>query len=261
MPDTRFFTKYGSKIAVALVLTLGSGLVDIIGYVGVFHLFTAHVTGTTVHLGQSLVLDRHTDVLSATAVLVSFFFASVLGRAMIEAASRRRFHRIASITLGIETIMLAIVAHAAVTPGSTRTLFVSARSPYLYLALLSGAMGLQTATLTGIGPLTVHTTFVTGMVNKLAQLVAHISFRSYDMLRGRSRTLQAYADQSVEAKQAGFIFSIWICYIAGAALGSWSYLSWGIRSLLIAVGALLVGIVTDLFRPLSVQEERDQSER
>ena len=47
-------------------------------------------------------------------------------------------------------------------------------------------MGLQTATLTRIGPLTIHTTFVTGMLNKFAQLLAHGMYHAYDLLRARS---------------------------------------------------------------------------
>lgn len=49
------------------------------------------------------------------------------------------------------------------------------------LSLFAGAMGIQTATLTRIGPLTVHTTFVTGRRNKLAQLVTRWIFLEHDI--------------------------------------------------------------------------------
>jgi hypothetical protein len=61
----------------------------------------------------------------------------------------------------MEAVMLAALAQ--VRPAFAIGLFWS-------LATLAAAMGIQTATLTGIGPLTAHTTFVTGMINKLAAL-------------------------------------------------------------------------------------------
>jgi uncharacterized membrane protein YoaK (UPF0700 family) len=246
------------KIAVALILTFSSGVVDIVGFLGIFRLFTAHVTGTTVHLGQSMVLGKRADVVGAVVVVAAFFLGSVLGRALIETGARRRFRRIASVTLAIEAAMLVIVAAARIaSAASART---APTETFLYLALLAGAMGLQTATLTRVGPLTVHTTFVTGMINKLAQLVSRILFRGYDFLRGRATT-EKRAEQSAECKQASFIFSIWVCYVLGAVAGTAGYLRWGIQSLLVATAGLALCIVTDVFAPLSVAEEREQSER
>jgi uncharacterized membrane protein YoaK (UPF0700 family) len=262
MARTDFFARYKSKIAVALVLTFVSGLVDVVGYVGIFHLFAAHVTGTTVHLGQGIVLGRRTDVIAASSIVAAFFLGGVIGRAIIQAGARRRFRNIASVTLGIEAAMIAFVAAgnvasaragAALIPGMAHT--------YGYLAILAAAMGMQTATLTGIGPLTVHTTFVTGMVNKLAQLVSRILFRGYDFLRGHDDTAEKRTEQSVERKHAIFIFSIWVCYVLGAAGGTASFIRWGFRALFVGIAGLMVGIAADVARPLSVEEEREQSER
>lgn len=250
-----------SKIAVALILTISSGVVDTVGFLGIFGLFTAHVTGTTVHLGQSIVLGKPDEVIAAFVIMAVFFLGSVVGRAIVEAGARQRLRRIASIMLAIEAAMLVFVIAAKLSSGQLGGPTTSAQpGTYLYLALLSGAMGLQTATLTRLGPLTVHTTFVTGMVNKLAQLVSRILFRSYDFLRGRATT-EKRTDQSVESKQAIFVFSIWVCYVLGGIVGTASYLKWGIRALFVAVLGLVLGIVTDAFAPLSIEEEREQSER
>jgi uncharacterized membrane protein YoaK (UPF0700 family) len=262
MPPRHPLSKHKSKIAVALVLTFSSGVVDIVGFLGIFGLFTAHLTGTTVHLGQSIVQGNFDQVAAAFAIVAAFFLGSVLGRAIIEAGARRRFRRVATITLALEAAILAFVAVARAASGHAG--LPTPQSPahlYLYLVLLAGAMGVQTATLTGVGPLTVHTTFVTGMINKLAQLVSHISFRGYDFLRGRGKTTEIRAAQSAESGQAMFIFSIWVCYVLGAVGGTASYMRWGIRALFVAIAGLLVSIITDLFRPLSIEEEHEQSER
>lgn len=39
----------------AVLLTFVAGWVDIVGYLAVYHLFTANMTGTTVHLGHDLI--------------------------------------------------------------------------------------------------------------------------------------------------------------------------------------------------------------
>ena len=254
--------KHKHKIAVALVLTFVSGMVDVVGYAGIFHLFTAHVTGATVHLGRAIALGRRTDVIAACTIVAAFFLGDVFGRAIIETGARRRFRNIASVTLGIQAGMIAFVAAgnlASERSGAARML--GAGHVYIYLAILAWAMGMQTATLTGVGPLTVHTTFVTGMVNKLAQLVSRITFRGYDFLRGRRDAPEKRTEQSAERKQATFIFFIWIFYVLGAVGGTASYVKWGFRALFVAIAGLVAGIATDLVKPLSVEEEREQSER
>ena len=54
MAAKNFFEEHLPKAVVALLLTFAAGLVDIVGYVGVFHFFTAHLTGTSVQLGHGL---------------------------------------------------------------------------------------------------------------------------------------------------------------------------------------------------------------
>ncbi len=259
MPSSPSLGDYKRKIAVALLLTFSSAVVDMVGFLGIFRLFSAHVTGTTEHLGQSIVLGKVEEAIAACIIVLTFFLGSVLGRAIVEAGARRRFRSIASITLTLEAAMLAVVAAVRITSGPPGAHPVPPGT-YIFLALLAGAMGVQTATLTRVGPLTVHTTFVTGMINKLAQLVSRILFRAYDFLRGRA-TVQKRAEQSAESKQALFIFSIWLCYALGAFAGTASYLKWGIQALFVAIVGLVIGILTDMFAPLSVAEEREQSER
>jgi uncharacterized membrane protein YoaK (UPF0700 family) len=102
----------------------------------------------------------------AAVIVTAFFTASVLARGLIEIASRRRFRRVASITLILEAGCLAAVR--------VEQFGVSGR-PYLSVTALAVAVGIQTSTLTGIGPLTVHTTFITGMVVGLTLLSHRIS--------------------------------------------------------------------------------------
>jgi uncharacterized membrane protein YoaK (UPF0700 family) len=247
-----FLLRHGPKLIVALMLTFASGLVDIIGYLGVFHLFTAHLTGTTVHLGQKLVSHGWDEALGAAVIVAAFMGGSLLGRAAIEIGSRRRIQGIASVTLAIESIVLLCVA-------LTSSAFLL--GPYGGIALLAAAMGIQTATLTGVGPLTVHTTFVTGMMNKIAQLVSHILFRSYDLRNSQSPSAVSRQDQRRDIEMTVFLAAIWCCYVGGAAFGTWSFNIWRLDALFVAIALLILSLVVDRFWPLAIREEQEQSER
>ena len=102
--------KHGAKMVVALLLTFSSGLVDILGYLGVFHFFTAHLTGTTVQLGHNLLSHNWIDVTAALVIVGAFVIGSIVGRLLIEMGSRRKLRRVATITLVIEGILLVAVA-------------------------------------------------------------------------------------------------------------------------------------------------------
>jgi uncharacterized membrane protein YoaK (UPF0700 family) len=252
-----------TKSIVARVLTFSAGMVDVVGALTIYKLFTAHMTGTTVHLGEELVHGNWTSAAPAAAILAAFFSASLIGRLLIEAGQRLRFQRIASITLMIEAALLAGAA-AIGSPNSnpsqpaTGSLAVTC----ILLSMLAAAMGLQTASLTRIGPLTVHTTFVTGMVNKLAQVSSRWLFGIYDLHRAPAddHDEQLRLDTRDNARQARFFFSIWLLYVAGAVFGTWFASIYRLHALFLACGILLVVVAVDRAQPLSIEEEREQVE-
>lgn len=199
MAHSVFLQQHGPKLIVALLLTFVSGLVDIIGYLGVFHLFTAHLTGTTVQLGRSLADHIWTDGLAAAVIVLAFMSGSLVCRVVIEVGARKRIRKIASATLAAEMLLILLLLLLG---------RLVATELYLPIALLAAAMGIQTATLTGIGPLTVHTTFVTGMLNKIAQLISHIGFRAYDLRNPRFETSVTLRDQHRDIEMLIFLTAI-----------------------------------------------------
>lgn len=239
-----------AKTAVALLLTFAAGCVDIIGYLSLYQIFTANMTGDTVHLARNVVGRRWSDAFIAGAVVAAFLCGSVVGRTVIEVGARWRARSVASATLFLEAALIASVVplgdghfhHAPIV---------------LLLAMLAAAMGLQTATLTRIGPLTVHTTFVTGMLNKLAQLLSHGAFLTYDLIRGRD----ASAHRRRVLRQARLIGSIWVLYLLGALAGTWLKSEWGIHALLLPAGVVLAAMIVDQWVPLAIEEEHEEPER
>ena len=121
---------------------------------------------------------------------------------------------------------------------------------YLLIALPSVAMGLQNATLTHFGPLTVRTIHVTGTLSNLAdELVQYLVW-----LKAQTSAAGRFA-HAVRASQAQpsfravcFLTGVWLSYCAGAALGAYLEHAWHLRSLGIPVTLLSVMIVSKVNR-------------
>lgn len=251
---------HSEKSAVAIVLTFAAGCVDIVGFLSVYHTFTAHMTGNTVHLGNSLFGGDAKEAGLAALVLIAFVGGSLAGRALIEVGARNRIRAIASWTLGIEAALLAIVASGEL--GGLRS-GMGVHYPKTALALLAFAMGLQTATITRVGALTVHTTFVTGMINKFCQLVSQVIFDAFDTVSGKTSpaVVERLRHRHKTIRKAWFIFAIWCTYTVGAIAGTGLESKWELRSLFIPVALLCVAIIADQVLPLAIEEEKDQAER
>ncbi len=233
------------KAQVALAMTFAAGYVDAVGFLELSHIFTAHMTGTTVHMAMDLSEGQLGLAAIVAGVLACFVIGSVVGRVVIDAAARRKMRRVASITLLFESALLISVLLISWLTGAR---------PWWFLLLFSSAMGLQTATLTKVGPLTVHTTFVTGMLNKLAQLISDGIFLTYDRVVLGQRVRQ---EQHKTFRQAGYIWSIWLLYFAGAFAAAVFESRFGFRTLVIPIVILLMSMVFDQLQPLSLQEEYD----
>jgi uncharacterized membrane protein YoaK (UPF0700 family) len=239
------------KAAVAQLLTFAAGFVDIVGFRALYQRFVANMTGNTIHLAEGLVQGNWHLVALTGSIIGAFVAASILGRIIIEAGSRHDFQRVASFTLLLELAMISLVIGMG-TQG------YSARTGLWMLAILAGAMGLQTVTLTRVGVLTVHTTFVTGMLNKLAQLIAHTLFLSYDIRKGQSSTR---AHRRIVVRQSIYMFCIWLLYFVGAVVGTFGSLRFGLRALVVPAALLGLAIIVDQLQPLSIQEEQHELEK
>jgi len=244
-----------AKSAVALMLTFSAGMVDIVGYIALYHWFVAHMTGDTVHLGNQLVTGRWSDVEKAATIIGSFILGSILGRAVIEAGARKGQRAIASVTLLAEAALIftficirSFALSSDAIPGPTLLVL---------LALLAAAMGLQTATLTKIGPLTIHTTFVTGMLNKFAEAMSEWFFWLYDQ-RGTGDAWHRSSHHRA-FRNARFMALIWFSYMSGSVFGTWAYSHWSVWVLYLPVALLIVSAGIDQRRPLAIEEEKEQT--
>jgi uncharacterized membrane protein YoaK (UPF0700 family) len=204
----------GAKV-LALELAGIAGFVDVVGYLTLHHLFTAHLTGNASKLGVALGQGHLADAGPLAAVPVLFALGVALGTVAADAGR-------AWLALAAQFALVAAfmgygstVVHHGAGPAETSASF------YALAALATVSLGLQTAALTRIDGSTVRTSYVSGTITRLAQSLVR---------RDGDAPLALLA-------------AIPFLYLAGATLGAWTLGRVGVWCLGVPLGALALGCV------------------
>ncbi|OXY94188.1 YoaK family protein [Streptomyces diastatochromogenes] len=202
-------------VVVLLVLTVVSGLIDAVSYLGLGRVFTANMTGNVVVLGFAAAGAPGFSVPHTATSLACFLLGAVAGgrvAARYGKGSRRRWARL---TLAAETLLVGASAAVAFawpdTPGTR----------YALIALTAFAMGLRNATVRKLGIPDLTTTVLTMTLTGLA---SESRFGDATGHRSPRRTASVLA------------------MLAGAALGAWLVLRHGLGIPLL-ISAVLSGVL------------------
>lgn len=158
----------------ATVLAAAAGFVDTLGFVALFGLFTAHVTGNFVLIGSELAKPGH-SVLLKLLVFPAFITAVAVSR-LISIYCERRARSAVRPLLLLEALFLL----AFMVAGMVATPIVSSEAGMAIAAGLAGAIamgfqnGLGRLALSGLSPTTVMTGNVTQLVIDLVDLAIGI---------------------------------------------------------------------------------------
>ncbi|MER5468565.1 YoaK family protein [Streptomyces sp. NPDC002685] len=145
-----------------LALTMVSGLIDAVSYLGLGHVFTANMTGNVVVLGFAAAGAPGFSVPHTLTSLCCFLVGAVTGgriAARFGKGSRRSWARGTFAAEAVLTGACAAVAFAA--PGATAT-------AYTLIAVTALAMGLRNATVRKLGVADLTTTVLTMTLTGLA---------------------------------------------------------------------------------------------
>ncbi len=185
----------GTKpLALLLLLTVIAGYADAIVFVGLRNIFVANMTGNVVLLGVGLVglihhLPGKVDAGMPALALAAFACGVVAVFAFVRKGQRER-----ALVLVGEAVLIAAAAALWSYPAAA-------------IALLSLAMGAQSAAANEIGMAGISTTYVTGT-----------------LVTGILRVLQPRpGTDHLDARRD---FSALGCYLAGAALGAGAFVLW-----------------------------------
>lgn len=245
------------KAALALAITWVAGFVDAVGYLVLSHIYTANMSGNTVSVGLHAALLNWGEV-ARKGWPVLMFVAGLVFCAMIhETGKRAGILATSSITFALEAAMLAAfipLSLAHLRDGQVQA--PTASFFYLIVALPALAMGLQNATISHVGALSLRTTHVTGSLTTLAEALAVYIFWLHDRTRGRFRRRVGIAlrltPRQKSAQALALMTGSWIAFVAGAVCGAALNSKWHTACLIPPICLLLVLAALDLFRPIAV---------
>ena len=245
------------EAALAVLLAWVAGGVDAAGYLTLFHLFTAHMSGNSVGMGAAIGREDWTEALTRMTPIPFFLAGVAIGTLLVELARRRGVRSTFALVLSFEAMLLAAFMGFGGTLLRRGTLTVEIAAAwqfYVVVALPVLAMGLQSATLRRVGGRAVRTTFVTGMLTNMTEDAVRYLFWLRDHVHGRSRrhagrVLRVSARQPTLARVV-LSSAIWGGYIVGAILDGGAQLSWHLGALVLPLAGLAGIIGIDLVRPI-----------
>lgn len=243
----------------AFLLSWVGGSVDAIGFLVLFHMFVAHMSGNSAALGAYAGQGNWSLAFHHFFPIPIFVIGIAVGRILNETGLRGGFQSTYSLVLGIEAFLLLLFMLTGTRSMSDGYIVTDTAWKYYLLAsfpLLS--MGLQNATIRRIAGYSLHTTYVTGVLNSLAEEGVRFLYWFRDHTKGRPIGRMAKVLR-VSTRQDSFRYSflsgcMWSAYIIGAIMGSLVKFWWNLNSLLLPVGALIVLISYDIMNPFHLRQ-------
>lgn len=227
---------------------------DGVGYITLYHLFTAHMSGNSVGLGVDIGQGHWLDALHRLTPIGVYVVAVLAGALMIESGYRRGLRSTAAVIFAVEAAALLLVI--LVGHGYLNGQLLDTQTGGIYYALASlmaGAMGLQSAALRRVGGRTVRTNFVTGILTNLGEDVAVVA----GDWRGQRRRPE---ERSAALRRIGLLIGIWATYLTGAVVGAVLDFQIQLEALAFPLAVLVALIAVDLARPIRPTLPRPGSE-
>lgn len=211
------------RVAIALIFI--AGYVDVVGYLTLSGVFVSFMSGNSTSTGLHLGQGQGESLAKAVLPVVVFVLSIAVGSWIM-----RRRHGLRIVLL----LQVALLTTFAVISNSVMPNAQPRGEAWIILTLTSVfAMGLQNAVVRHIGQDSVGLTYLTGM---LAALGTHLT---------------GWLDRSEPqaGSHVGLLISLWLSFVAGAALSSWFALKIGV-TLLPPLMMLLVLLILDFRSPL-----------
>ncbi|MFD8546016.1 YoaK family protein [Streptomyces sp. NPDC059649] len=155
--------RHGPLPLLMLTLTVVTGLIDAVSYLGLGHVFVANMTGNVVFLGFALAGAANLSVLASLVALAAFLVGALAGGRLGTRFAAHRGNLLKTAT-AVQTVLIAVtVAAAAVTDGRVTT-----GVQYTLIVFLGLGMGLQNAVARRLGVPDLTTTVLTLTLTGLA---------------------------------------------------------------------------------------------
>jgi uncharacterized membrane protein YoaK (UPF0700 family) len=158
LPPASVSTHATARVGVLLGLTVVTGVVDAVSFLGLGHIFTANMTGNVVFLGLALGGGLDVSAWRSATALVAFALGSVYGGWLANRPGRDPAQPLA-IAMRLESLLLALAAIAALLVNGAASAAV-----YPVIVLTAVAMGLRNAVMRRAGVPDLATTVLTSTI-------------------------------------------------------------------------------------------------
>lgn len=236
----------------ALLLAWVAAFSDAIGFLVLQQLGASFMSGNSMATGVALGRLDWASVPQRGLPILAFFLGTMLGFLVIAQVRRRGIRSSFVVVFGLEAVCL--LAFLLLGTHALQGGFIRPSPPgifYLCIALLTLAMGLQTATVQRASGQGVRTTFVTGVLSDWAHaLMQYLSWLRQQSTQRPRREIVRESMQQASFRRLRLLGGIWGCYVVGAICGSALELHMALAALVFPLCALAVLIVIDVFRPL-----------
>jgi uncharacterized membrane protein YoaK (UPF0700 family) len=213
------------------VLTVVSGIVDAVSYLGLGHVFTANMTGNIVLVGFALAGAPGFSVAASATALGAFVLGAIAGGRISLRVLQKRSLLVTAVTLeaGFTVVAAVIAASVAVLGvGWPR---------YTVIALLAFAMGIRNSVVRRMGVADMTTTVITTTITGLA---ADSSFGG-----GHNPNATHRATSVVCMFVGALIGAAFVVHVhPGAALGLAAFLTVGLAAYLRLTSPQRLGLAT-----------------
>jgi uncharacterized membrane protein YoaK (UPF0700 family) len=210
------------------------------------------MTGNTVALGMGLVQGDLSLAARRGFAVPMFLIGMLWSRISVHVARLRGWRHSAAALFGSEALLLACfgIIGLLLVPDGRVEKSVGALY-FLLVALLSLAMGVQNASLSHFGPLSVRTTHVTGNLATLADQIALLGIWLRERRR-RSGARRAFAEKrtALHFRETLFLSAVWVSYLGGAAVGSALLAYWHLGAVFPGAAALIFLVIVDWADPI-----------
>jgi uncharacterized membrane protein YoaK (UPF0700 family) len=231
----------GSEFFGVTALSLVAGFVDTAGFLALFGMFTAHVTGDLITGAAALTQGIGTGGLARLLMIPVFMVTVALATFFLRATSRRGARSLAPL-LALMTLVMAAFG-AAGWHYSERLRSIESWEVILVSGLGVAAMGFQNALMRGALKGFAQTTVMTG---NLAQFTIDLIERVFPRKEGTPRERDESREKArIRLRKSAFpLFG----FMAGAALGAWLTSVYGLLSIAVPAGILFILTIITAFR-------------
>jgi uncharacterized membrane protein YoaK (UPF0700 family) len=209
-------------------LAFVGGYCDAAGFV-LARTFTGHVTGNLVLAAIAVAARDWRALLEHLSAIVTFLIGISLSMVIVRPLKAWPSWRLLPTIMGIEVILI-VAASLALASGS-------AHGVEIFVIFVSFALGLQNGAFRRVGGISVHTTYLTGMITSLI-----------------STETEKYASEVIPPSvrvpdpKIGLLCEIWIAFVLGAGTGAAMVLHFKALGML-GAAVLLIPLILREVRP------------